>query len=114
MKKLLLNPAAMFFVSLVLVCAVLLIFPVRLFDGEISYNVGGKLFIEQTKLQLTQLTDFGPGGDEELKRVSLYTIHKYLTAKGYLMLFLLAVGLPLLIAYRSRIAKREAQKNSQN
>lgn len=113
MKKVLLNPVAMFVLSLVLVSAVLLIFPVRLFDGEISYNVGGKLFVEQTKLHLTQVTGFGPG-EEELKRVSLYTIHRYLTAKGYLMLFLLAIGFPLLIAYRSHIAKRGTQKNAGN
>jgi hypothetical protein len=111
MKNFLRKPVYVFFLVAVLVAGILLLFPIPLFDGENAYIVGGNLYTEQTKMHLMQINSFGIN-EAALKKINdPYLIYRYLNTKGYMMLGLMTIGLPLLIAYRVHIGNQRKAAN---
>ncbi len=84
-----------FFVCMLAVSAIFFLFPINLFDGEIVFEVNGVEFTEKAKLSLSYFIGIG-ASEEQTQDVKDF----YLLPAGYLVAFLMTVGLPAIIAYR--------------
>lgn len=110
MRQFFRNPYAVFLIALLFVSTILFTIPINLFDGEITFNVGGHVFTEKAKLSLSYFIGIGASGDD-LKDVESFR----LVGMGYLLAGLLMIALPALIGYRVWIANQvEAQKKKQH
>lgn len=101
------RPVLLFFGLALLFALPLCTLPINLFDGEITYTVGKKVVTDPAPLSLAYF--FGLGYSES-DMSTILSFH--LTKKGYLLVFLLLIGLPALISYRiTLITKKEPSKD---
>lgn len=101
MKKIFRNPVATFFVVGAVLSIILFVLPINLYDGEVVYNIDGRVFTAQTKLSLSDFTGMW------LTEADMQDVEDfYITGKGWLMVFLINFCLPGLIAYRVWIAQK--------
>lgn len=101
MKKIFRNPIATFIFVGAIVSTLLFLIPINLFDGEVVYNVNGRVFTAETKMSLSDFTGLWHS-EADVKDVEDF----YLTGKGWLMVFLINLCLPALIAYRVWIGQK--------
>jgi hypothetical protein len=85
----------LFVVTSVIISVVLFVFPINLFDGEVIYIVNGTDVVEQQPLSLSYFIGIGY---EESVMEGIKDF--YLTGKGWLMVFIILIGIPGLFAYR--------------
>lgn len=84
-----------FSISAVAVAVILCVVPVDLFDGEVVWSIEGHEFTREQNLSLSYF--FGIGvQDAQWEYVDSFR----LTAQGWLMVFIIILGIPGLIAYR--------------
>ncbi|GAB5416678.1 MAG: hypothetical protein Crog4KO_21670 [Crocinitomicaceae bacterium] len=84
-----------FSISTVVIAVVLCVIPVDLFNGEVVWNINGQQITREQNLSLSYF--FGIGVEEvQWKYVDSFR----LTAQGWLLVFIIIVGIPGLIAYR--------------
>jgi hypothetical protein len=95
-----------FIVGLLVVSAILFLFPINLFDGEIVYQHGLQEVVVKAPLSLSYFIGIGY---DEADMVQVKTF--YLQPIGYLMAFLILFGLPALVSYRIYLEKMKKQNN---
>jgi hypothetical protein len=100
-KALLLKPWFVFTFSLILIGGTLILLSPNLFEGEIVYSQNGKRYVLEAPLSLAYFVGLGYQ-DSEMEGV----VDFYLTRRGYMLAFSLVLGFPLLLAYRSFLAKK--------
>lgn len=101
-KALLLKPWFVFTFSLILIGGTLILLSPNLFEGEIVYSQNGKRYVLEAPLSLAYFVGLGYQ-DSEMEGV----VDFYLTRRGYMLAFSLVLGFPLLLAYRSFLAKNK-------
>lgn len=89
-----------FFACLFTVASILFLIPINLFDGEITYNVLGRVFTVPAKLSLSYFIGIGSSPEDTKDVVSFR-----LLPMGYFLATLMLVGLPLLLTYRITLKK---------
>ena len=95
----------LFIGSFLLLSAVFFIFEIRIFDGIVIYDLNG--FDQQVPSKLSLSYFIGLGYDqEEISHVKQF----YLVTAGYANAFLILVGIPLFVAYRFYLSKKNRQK----
>lgn len=100
------RPVLLFGLLLCLFALPMCTLPLNLFDGEITYRVGTKLVTDSAPLSLAYF--FGLGySDSDM--INVVTFH--LTTKGYVLVFLLLIGLPALITYRITLVTKKEPSN---
>jgi hypothetical protein len=100
-KSLLLKPWFVFAFSFILIGGTLILVSPNLFEGEIVYSQNGKKYVLQAPLSLAYFVGLGYE-KSEMKGV----VDFYLTRRGYMLAFSFLLGFPLLLAYRSFLAKK--------
>lgn len=100
-KSLLLKPWFVFAFTFVLIGGTLILVSPNLFEGEIVYQQNGKKYVLEAPLSLAYFVGLGYQ-ENEMKGV----VDFYLTRRGYMLAISLLLGFPLLLAYRSFLAKR--------
>ena len=100
-KALLLKPWFVFTFSLILIGGTLILLSPNLFEGEIVYSQNGKRYVLEAPLSLAYFVGLGYQDSEMEGGVDFY-----LTRRGYMLAFSLVLGFPLLLAYRSFLAKK--------
>lgn len=93
---------------IVFVCLLLIFFllPINIFDGEIVYQQGLQKIVEKRPLSLYFVSGL------EYERAKLVGVKDfYLVPKGYFMAFLFIFCIPLLIAYRISLGKKNIDKS---
>ena len=100
-KSLLLKPWFVFAFSFILIGGTLILLSPNLFEGEIVYSQNGNKYVLQANLSLAYFMGLGYQ-ESEMKDV----VDFYLTRRGYMLAFSFLLGFPLLLAYRSFLAKK--------
>jgi hypothetical protein len=100
-KSLLLKPWFVFAFSFILIGGTLILVSPNLFEGEIVYSQNGNKYVLQANLSLAYFVGLGYE-KSEMKDV----VDFYLTRRGYMLAFSFLLGFPLLLAYRSFLAKK--------
>ena len=100
-KALLLKPWFVFIFTFVLIGGTLILVSPNLFEGEIVYEQNGKKYILEAPLSLAYFVGLGYQ-ESEMEGV----VDFYLTKRGYMLAFSLVLGFPILLAYRSFLAKK--------
>jgi hypothetical protein len=100
-KTMLLKPWFVFLFSFILIAGTLILLSLNLFEGEIVYEHHGKKYILEAPLSLAYFVGLGYQ-ESEMEGV----VDFYLTKRGYMLAFSLALGFPILLAYRSFLAKK--------
>lgn len=98
-----------FFISFLVLAALLFLFPINLFDGEIVYQSGIQHKVIKAPLSLSYFIGMGY---EELDMVGVKSF--YLLPVGYLMAFLILLGLPAIISYRIQLGRTKKRTNEKN
>ncbi len=97
MKQKLQNPWFVFALGVIISSCIFLLFPINLFDGEIVFQIGMKTWKEKANISLSYFIGIG-AGKKQLEELGV--IDFYLLPKGYILSFILILGLPGLWAYR--------------
>jgi hypothetical protein len=109
MKTILRNPVAVFFIAMAVIAAILFFIPVNLFDGEVIYKDPMGTYTKPLKLSLSYFIGIGVS-PADLKDVVGFR----LVGMGYLLAFLIIFALPLLIAYRVRVANQLEKRKGED
>lgn len=102
------NPWVSGLLVFLLITSVLTFIPISIFDAEITFNNGLNTWTVPTKLSYAHFLNMG-GSNKDMIDVE----RVYFTAGGYLLAFLLNIGLPILIGYRIHIANEMEKSNNQ-
>ena len=94
-----------FIVSLVAMWAILFLFPINLFDGELDVKRGLYEATESRTLALSNFIGIGTEGMEEYGVVDFR-----LTGTGWLLAGIFLIGFPVLVGYRVYLGKRSEIK----
>lgn len=98
------TPIILFFSLMLIIASVLCLFPIKMFDGEVIYQVGEVDKVLSGNLSLSYF--FGLGYDpREIVGVQDF----YLTTKGWITAGIFIVGFPFLVAFRVYL-RRESSK----
>jgi hypothetical protein len=97
MKQKLNNPWFVFALGVIIASGIFFLIPLNLFDGEIVFQVGMKTWKEKANISLSYFIGIGA---EKKQLEELGVIDFYLLPKGYILAFILNLGLPGLWAYR--------------
>jgi hypothetical protein len=100
-KSLLRKPWFVFAFSFILIGGTLILLSPNLFEGEIVYAHNGKKYILEAPLSLAYFVGLGYQ-ESEMEGV----VDFYLTKRGYMLACSLVLGFPILLAYRSFLAKK--------
>ena len=100
-KSLLLKPWFVFFFTFFFIGGTLVLLSPNLFEGEIVYAQNGKQYVLGAPLSLAYFLGLGYEASEMTNVVDFY-----LTRRGYMLAFSLLFGFPILLAYRSFLAKK--------
>lgn len=98
-----------FVVTFLVIAALLFLFPINLFDGEIIYQSGLQESVVKAPLSLSYFIGMGY---DEADMVGIKSFH--LLPVGYLMAFLILFALPAVISYRIQLGKMKKQQNKNN
>lgn len=105
MKNFLAKPINTFLVLFICLLLTFFLLPINIFDGEIVYQQGLQKIIEKRPLSLYFVSGL------EYDREKLVGIKDfYLVSKGYFMAFLFIFCIPLLVAYRVSLGKKNVNK----
>jgi hypothetical protein len=109
MRKYLSNPLIVFLLAFLVITLPLIIFPINLFDGEIVQSTGMGDVTIQARLSLSYFIGLGynPADLEGIKDF-------YLVPKGYMIAFIVLIGIPGLIAYRVYISGNQEPNRQQD
>lgn len=102
------KPAVIFILLFVIISCVLLFFRIRLFDGEVVLNYGGVRRVEGVKMALGEALGIGVT-KEEMQNVESVSLN----ITGYVLAFLVTIGLPVLIAYRVKLTQDNRRREEQ-
>jgi|TARA_R110000737_G_scaffold350741_2_gene390685 hypothetical protein len=98
-----------FIISFLVIAAILFLFPINLFDGEIIYESGLQVATVKAPLSLSYF--IGMGYDSaDLVGVKSFR----LLPVGYLIAFLILFGLPALVSYRIYLGRMKKDTNEKN
>jgi len=109
MKAFLRKPSTVFFLSMLVVAAILFLVPINLFDGEITYHDAQGNYTNEAKLSLSYFIGIG-ASEADLRDVVNFKLH----FEGYLLAGLFLVAFPLLIAYRVKIANQQESRKKRS
>jgi hypothetical protein len=98
-----------FLVSFLVIAALLFLFPINLFDGEITYSSGLQEATVKAPLSLSYFIGLGYN---EADMVDVKSFH--LLPVGYLIAFLILFGLPALVSYRIYLGRMKKKENESN
>ncbi|HLU86233.1 MAG TPA: hypothetical protein VKZ44_00670 [Taishania sp.] len=102
MKHLKDKPLLIFILLVIIVTGSLVFIPFNIFPGEIILNISNQESVIEAPLTLGNLIGLGiDAGD--LDNVVDY----YLTPKGYMLAFIMCIGIPGLVAYRFHVNKNK-------
>lgn len=101
MKPSLKRPLIVFFATVLVIAIILCGFPINLFDGVTIYQQGNGTVAVPMKMSLSY---FFPWGIDESDMQGV--IEFYLIGKGYAVMFVVLIGLPGLVAYRSFLKQK--------
>lgn len=101
MKSIFRKPAVVFLTAFLVLSAIFFLIPVNVFDAEYIYNVNGITAVRQSQVSLSYFI-----GISESPQPVQYLVSVRLLPMGYFMVFLFLVALPLLIAYRVKLANQ--------
>jgi hypothetical protein len=97
-----LNPVQIFLLTFTSLAIPLFLFPINLFPGIIEINQG-KMVLE-APLSLSYFMGLGyDSNDIETLQVSNF----YLTKKGYILAFIILLGLPGILSYASFVYRKK-------
>lgn len=109
MQKLLYNPLFLFLIAFSVIFSVLFFIPISIFDAEIIFNDQISEWTVPTKMNLKNALGFGLTATD-LEDVKDF----YVTGKGYFLIALLTIALPVLITYRIRLAQKQSAQKKVN
>lgn len=89
-----------FILTFLIIALPLFLFPINLFDGIIVVQQGWQKASIETRLSLSYFIGMGLN-EGDLNDITDF----YLTARGWIMVLLLLIGLPLLVALRMNFRK---------
>lgn len=93
----------------IIVCTILFMVPINLFDGEIVFARDGVEVVRPIKLSLSYF--IGLWIDvEDMQDVKTF----YLTGKGYLFVGLMTIGFPALITYRIWLQQQNRKRSEKD
>ena len=100
------KPIYIFLLSFLVIAAILFLFPINLFDGEVEYQKKLVYVVEKQPLSLSYFIGLGydPADMDVVKSFRLLP-------GGYLLAGIMLLGFPALIAYRVYL-KRTSKDNS--
>jgi hypothetical protein len=107
MKKFFQKPVNAFFFFAVIISVILFTVPINMFDGEVIFSHNGQELTAPMKMSLSYFIGLWID-EEDMKDVVAF----HLVGKGYLLVFLMIVGLPALLAYRVWIGKKAVAENN--
>lgn len=102
------KPVTVFLLSFVVISCLLMFVRIRLFDGEVVTNFSGVRRVEAVKLALGEVLGIGVT-KQEMQNIESVSLN----VTGYVLLFLIAVGLPILIAYRVKLTQDNRRREEQ-
>jgi hypothetical protein len=106
MKKFLAKPINTFLVLFISLLLTFFLLPINIFDGEIVYQQGIQKIVEQRPLSLYFISGL------EYDKAQLVGVKEYyLLPKGYFMAFLFIFCIPLLLAFRVSLGKKNSAKS---
>jgi len=97
------TPVLIFVVTMVVLSAVFFFFPIKIFDGEVIYEVDNVHKVLSGKLSLSYFIGFGY---EPTDIVGVKDF--YLTKQGWLMAFVVLIGFPFLLALRFYLRSKKS------
>ena len=95
MEKVFKRPFVVFAIFASILAAIFFLFPINLFDGEIVVDRGLQKFTADQQLSLSNFIGIGTEGMKEFGIVDFY-----LKPQGYIIAFIMILGMPAIIAYR--------------
>ncbi len=98
-----------FFITFFVIAALLFLFPINLFDGEIIVQSGLQEAVVKAPLSLSYFIGMGYD-DTDMIGVKSF----YLLPVGYLLSFLVLFGLPAIISYRIQLGRMKKRNNEKN
>lgn len=98
------KPILLFVSTSLLLLLIFLLFPINLFDGVIEYEEPLRSYSVEAPLSLSYF--IGIGYEEADMQ---YVRDFYLTAKGWMLAFIVIVGLPGLLAFRLSLSRNKKE-----
>ncbi len=98
------KPISIFLISSISIALVLFLVRINIFDGEIIYVTGIQRFVEQAPISLSYFIGIGYSASD-MEGIESFR----LLPTGYLMAFVLIIGIPGLIAYRVYLGRSKKQ-----
>jgi hypothetical protein len=94
------KPILIFFIGVVVMSMLFFLIRINIFDGEVVYVSGIQKEVIKAPISLSYFLGIGYT-DKEIEGIESFR----LLPTGYLMTFVLIIGLPALIAYRIHLGK---------
>lgn len=94
------KPLSIFLLSSFVIALALFLFPINLFDGEIVVQHGFKEVVDEAPLSLSYFIGMGY---KESEMVDVKSFR--LLPMGYVMAFVIIIGIPALISYRIHLGQ---------